>query len=204
LALAVGESHGGSAWLVSLLGGQRPKSLLTGEEVFVTVRPGRPHGPVVIDQGETSSLIGFGRLFGPYKLTAPEVVTQARRALRRDLVVYLSLSNNLMDRHRAFSRILSRGGHCGSASVVGSTCPRWYERISERDSVWLQLESSSAPRYVKLRLLGRQDATTLSPGEGVSIYGSADGSGSIIAVGSRRRTTLLGVGEPWKPERSEW
>ncbi len=204
LALEVPGGHDGTALLVSLFGGQQLPRLLTGEEVSVTVRPGHAHGPVAVHHGRTSSLVGFGRLFGPYKLAAPEVVTQARRVLRRDLIVYGSLSNKLIHRHRAFSRILSRGGYRGSASVVGSTRPRWYERFNERDSVWLQLDSSSDPRYVRMRLLGRQDGTTLSAGEAVSLYGSLDGRGSIIAVGSRHRTTLLGVGEPWRAsERSE-
>jgi hypothetical protein len=204
LALELPGGDDGPALLVSLLGGQRLPRLLTGEQVSVTIKPGQAHGPVAIDHGGTSNLIGFGRLFGPYKLAAPEVVTQTRRMLRRDLIVYGSLSKNLMGRHRAFSRILSRGGHRCSASVVGSTRPRWYERLNERDSVWLRLESSTDPQYVRMRLLGRQDGTSLSAGEGVSIYGSPDGRGSIIAVGSQRRTTLLGVGERWRvSERGE-
>jgi hypothetical protein len=204
LALELPGGDSRPALLVSLFGGQRLPRLLTGEEVSVTVRPGHAHGTVAIDHRGSSSLIGFGRIFGPYKLAAPEVVTQARRVLRRDLIVYGSLSNKLIGRHRAFSRILSRGGHRCSASVAGSTQPRWYERLTDRDSVWLQLESSTDPQYVRMRLLGRQDGTSLRAGEAVSMYGSPDGRGSIIAVGSRHRTTLLGVGEPWSAsERSE-
>jgi hypothetical protein len=197
--LAVGLPDAGTvpSLMVSLFGGQEFPSLSPGQQIGLSFRPGHSHGLVVVDTGGLSRLIGFAQVFGPYKLSAPDVVRRARHVLRRDLIVYLSCSRGLVERHRAFSRTLNRGGHAVSAEVVGSTRPRWYERVNDRDSVWLRLATPDTPRYVRMRLLGRQDGTALIATETVDLYGPIDGRGSIIAVGSRRRSTLLGVGEPW-------
>jgi hypothetical protein len=184
---------------LSLFGGQRLPPLSTGQELTLSMKSGSSRIPVAIHIEGTPRLIGSGELLGPYHLVAPDVVARARRVLRRDLIVYASLSSDLVHRHRGLSRTLNRGGHAIPAVVVGSTRPRWYERITEHDSVWLQLDPAGSRRYVRMTLLGRQDGTTLSAGEQVSIYGPKDGRDSIITVGSRYRTTLLGVGEGWSP-----
>ena len=196
LALELSDAGATPLLLVSLFWQPRPH-LSSGQEIPVAVTPGKFHGPVALQPGGWPSLMGYGRHFGPYKMVAPDVVRQARRTLRRDLIVFPSLYVKLVSRHRTFRHILHRGSHAVPAAVVGATRPRWYERFNERDSVWLRLDSPDGPRYVTMRLLGRQDATTLIAGEVVTLYGLANGSGSIIAVGSRRRSTLLGVGEPW-------
>jgi hypothetical protein len=197
LALELAGSGEAPCLLVSLLPGQRLPHFSAVREVAITTGSGRAHGLVVLQPEGTPSLIGYAQLFGPYRLTEPDVLRCARNVVRRDIVVCASLWWPLIKRHRDFRHILSRGSSSVAAEVVGTTQPKWYERIEGRDTLWLQLDGSGSPRYVSMRLLGRQDGTTLSPGEAVTLYGPGDGSGSVIAVGSQRRTTLLGVGQPW-------